>query len=76
MNTQDAAAIDSLRAALKAAVIALEPAYKLCEDARIESLIVNLTDHLEESLGDLENIADQIHDDAPLRPWFRRYAAA
>jgi hypothetical protein len=76
VNTQDAAAIDSLRAALKAAIAAMEPAYKLCEDARIESLIVALTDHLEEGLGDLESIAEQIHDDAPLRPWFRRYEAA
>ena len=80
MNTQDRFAIDTAQAALKAALKALDIAYGAVEDARIEELLTSLTSAIEEGNADLGIIAGQIEDDrhadAPLRPWFSRYAAA
>jgi hypothetical protein len=74
MTNTDAFAIDTTRTAIKAALAGLDNAYKACADARIEDLIVGVIDDLNERLGDLDNIAEQIEADRA--PWFRSYAAA
>jgi hypothetical protein len=74
MNAHDIFATDTARAALKAALAGLDTAYKACTDARIEDLIVGVIDDLNERLGDLDNIAEQIEADR--KPWFSPYAAA
>jgi hypothetical protein len=80
MNASDAFAIETAQTALKAALKALDIAYGAVEDVRIEELLTSLTSAIEEGNADLGIIAAQIEDDrdadAPLRPWFRAYAAA
>jgi hypothetical protein len=81
MNT-DAFAITTAQAAIRTALAALAVAYKAAEDARIESLVTDLTNTLEEAAGDLNVIAGQIDADeidaraANLRRWYKPYAAA
>jgi len=74
MNSHDQFAVDTTRAAIRAALAGLDSAHKACTDARIEDTIVSLMDSLNEYLGDIDNIAEQIKSDRA--PWFRSYAAA
>jgi hypothetical protein len=81
MNT-DAFAITTAQAAIRTALAALAVAYKASEDARVESLVSDLTNTLEESHADLNVIAGAIDADEidararKLRRWFKPYAAA
>jgi hypothetical protein len=81
MNT-DAYAIQTAQAAIRTALAALAVAYKASEDCRVESLVSDLTNTLEESHADLNVIAGQIDADEidararKLRAWFKPYAAA
>jgi len=73
MNT-DAFAIATAQAAIRTALVGLDVAYKACTDCRVEDTLVSLTDQLNEYLGDLDNLADQIEGDR--KSWNRRYEAA
>jgi hypothetical protein len=81
MNT-DAYAIQTAQAAIRTALAALAVAYKASADCRVESLVSDLTNTLEEAAGDLNVIAGQIDADevdaraANLRRWFKPYQAA
>jgi hypothetical protein len=80
MTATDAFAIETAQAGLQAAIAALAIAYKASADVRVESLVADMISAIEEGAADLNVIAGQIEDDrnadAPLRPWFSRYAAA
>jgi len=66
-------AIPATKQALTAALAALGAAYKQSTDPRVEALITDLYDTLNERLSDLDNIVEQIESDR--RPWFSAYAA-
>jgi hypothetical protein len=78
----DAYAITTAQAAIRTALAALAVAYKASADCRVESLVADLTNTLEEAAGDLNVIAGQIDADEvdararKLRAWFKPYAAA
>jgi tetrahydromethanopterin S-methyltransferase subunit B len=74
MNAHDEYATDTTRAAIKAALAGLDCAYKAVTDARIEDQIVAAIDELNERLGHIDNIAEQIESER--KPWFSAYAAA
>jgi hypothetical protein len=82
MSASDAFAIETAQTALKAALAALATAYKAAADVRVESLVADLTNTLDEANADLNVIAGQIEDDAAderaraARAWFSPYAAA
>jgi hypothetical protein len=73
MNAHDEYATDTARAALRAALAGLQSAYKAVTDARIEEQIVAAIDELNERLGHIDTIAEQIEADR--KPWFSAYAA-
>jgi len=74
MNAHDQFAVDTTRAAIKAALAGLDSAYRACTDSQIEDQIVAAIDELNERLGHLEVITDAI--EAERKPWFSAYAAA
>jgi hypothetical protein len=81
MNT-DAYAIQTAQAAIRTALAALAVAYKASADCRVEALVADLTDVLEERHADLNVIAGQIDADEvdararKLRRWYKPYMAA
>jgi hypothetical protein len=81
MNT-DTFAIQTAQAAIRTALAALAVAYKASADCRVESLVADLTNTLEEAAGDLNVIAGAIDADEvdararKLRAWFKPYYAA
>jgi len=74
MHPRDIVATDTARASIRAALAGLDSAYKACSDARIEDQIVALIDELNERLGHIDTIAEQIESDR--KSWFTPYAAA
>ena len=73
MNAHDQFATDTVRAAIKAALAGLNTAYTAVTDCRLEDTIVSLIDDLNEYLGDIDNLVDQIEAERPT--WNRPYAA-
>lgn len=81
MTHTDAFAITTAQAAIRTALAALAVAYKASTDCRLESLIADTLNAIEEAAADLNVIEGQIEDDsaderaAAQYVWFPRYAA-